>query len=656
MASSSVIGALRIVLGMDSAALEKDVAKAKSTLTGFAADVGKAGAAIGIALGAAVGFAVKGAIDEADKLGKMAQSIGVPVEELSRLKHAADLSDVSVENLGVSVGKLSKNMVAVAGGGGKEAAKAFEALGISVTNADGSLKSSTEVMTEVAGKFGNMEDGAGKTALAIAMFGKSGASMIPMLNDGAEGLNKMMAEADQLGIVIDGKTAKSAEAFNDNLTRLGKVKDGIIQQVTARMLPAFENLTEILLAAAKDTGTMDMAANVLATTLKTLVSGGIIVAATFKALGEMVGAVASAIMFAAKGEFNNAWEALKKGPSDVAATVQGTAGVIVKLWDESGRQIATSSEQTGQKMKAPIMQAVAESKNALEQFFSSTAKRIASQEAEARTVGMSAAAHAQLKTQLEAEAIAKQNNIPLTDAYRERIAALGESAAAAAMKMQAANLTQEVMTPAEKYAQKLEFQNQLFAAGEISAQTYARAQAQAANDAGTSWDIAGASMAGSFRDISQSFGKENKAMATAAKVFGAIQATISMFTGAAKALELPFPANLAAMAAVLAKGASLVASIKGQSVPGFATGGMGFVGGVGGIDSKRVSFDASPGELVRIERPRYGQDDGSGSSSGAARTIRIEGMQPDSIMFGRQVIEAIKAAVGDGARVVIAPA
>src|SRR5688572_13251607 len=117
MAGDTVIGALRVVLGADTATFEDGLKGADARLHAFAAGAAKAGAAIGVALvaaGTAIAVGVKRTIDEADNLGKMAQKIGVPVAELSKLKHAADLSDVSMQTLSTSLGKLSKNMVEAA--------------------------------------------------------------------------------------------------------------------------------------------------------------------------------------------------------------------------------------------------------------------------------------------------------------------------------------------------------------------------------------------------------------------------------------------------------------------------------------------------------------------------------------------------------------
>ena len=189
MAGGAIIGALRVVIGADSAALDKGLKDAQSSIGRFSSSlkgVGliAAGALAGVAGGAAV--AIRSALKDADQLGKLAQSIGIPVEELSKLKFAAELSDISLESLGKSVVKLSRGMSEIAGGNTTgAAAQAFKALGISVKDASGQVKSSDTILGEVADRFATYRDGANKTALAVALFGRAGAEMIPLLNQGS---------------------------------------------------------------------------------------------------------------------------------------------------------------------------------------------------------------------------------------------------------------------------------------------------------------------------------------------------------------------------------------------------------------------------------------------------------------------------------------
>ncbi len=605
MAGNAVIGALRVVLGADTAALEKGLKDAQGSLAKFGAGVDKAGIAIGAAMVGAfgvIGMAVKGALDEADKIGKMAQSFGVPVEELSRLKHAADLSDVSLEELGKSVGRLSKNMMEVAGGATGPATQAFKALGIAVTNTDGTLKSSTEVMTTLAGKFEGMEDGAGKTAIAMSLFGKAGASMIPMLNAGSAGLRDMMTEADALGIVISTKTAKAAEGFNDNLTRLGRVKDGLVMGITAELAPALQVLSDRLVQAAKDGGFVKEASSAVMTVMNFLAREIAEVSIRISGLkAEFAGLWKIMANLHDWGAMKEGFKEFNEAGAETERRVQTMRTSLVKFWEETGNAVAATAPEVGKKLAAPIIMANENGQKALDKFFTSTQKRIALMQGDAITTGQTAAAQEQLKTVLQAEAVAKENNIPLTAALTEKIRLLGESAGFAASQLQGANLAVQLQTPAEQFAQKLELQTQLFEQGAISAETYARAQRQASVDAGTAWDVAGASMAGSLATITGAFGKEGSTMAKIAQGLGIVQATIAMFTGAAQALTLPFPANIAAHLKVLATGASMVAGIKSQKVPAFKTGGSFQVpGGVGGGDKVFTPMILEPGEQVDI--------------------------------------------------------
>ena len=611
MAAGAVIGALRVVLGADTAALETGLKSAGKSISNFGTSFKNAGLLLSGAMAGVVGgvaVLVKGAIDEADKLGKMAQSIGLPVEELSKLNYAADLSGVSLEQLGTSVGKLSRNMADVAGGGTGPASQAFKALGIEVKNTDGTLKSSSQVIDEVATKFKGYEDGASKTAIAIALFGKAGASMIPLLNQGASGLALMKQEAEQLGIVISQRTFVAAENFNDNLTRLGKVKDGIILKITEHLLPGLESLSTTMVQVGKDAALLAGVASFLSGTVKAMASIVIIAAVSFETMARAAAASSEIMSLATSLQFAKAAEAGKKFLSDTEKVAQTSAEHVKNLWadvpqiqidmtalDNVNKGVIAIGENWG-KVAAPIV----------------TSSAVAN------------------KAAAELEAAQKK----ILDAGKATFEA--------------------TRTPLETYALELQKIQQQYEAGAFGTDTYARAIAKAAEDAGASWGTAGESMAGSFETIAKSFGKENSKMAAAAKIFGAIQAVISMFTGAAKALELPFPANIAAVAKVLATGASFVASIKSQKVPAMKTGGSFIVPGSGGPDSKRMQLDLTPGERVDVWRPNDGGLDPRGGAQVSTVQVSMQGevFTRDTL---RTVLEKINDMRRDGYHLELAP-
>jgi hypothetical protein len=217
--------------------LDRALGKAEGAISGFARG---AAASIAGALSAGVFIAAgKAAIDFSDNIGKMAQKVGMTTEELSKLTYAAKLSDVSLSELQVGVQQLSKNMEAGSEG--------LFALGISATDASGNLRSTNEVFAEIAEAFAGMEDGAGKTAIAMNIFGRSGAQLIPMLNAGRDGLAQMGNEAQRFGVVVTNTAAKSAEDFNDNLTRLKTISEGLAQSLVNDLVPPLNDILEIFL-------------------------------------------------------------------------------------------------------------------------------------------------------------------------------------------------------------------------------------------------------------------------------------------------------------------------------------------------------------------------------------------------------------------------
>lgn len=238
MAAGSIVIDLLMKTGAfstDAKRAEKEIKQLGQSIKNYATVAAAATSA------AALGFAymTKQAINNMDALAKQAQMAGVTVESLSALSYAADLSGLSQEALTSSMVKLTKGMSDAKQGTG-EALKGFQALGIEV-NKLGTADSAMELIAE---QFAGMQDGAEKTALAVALFGRSGAQMIPFLNSGAEGLRQMNKEASILGKVISTEAAKGAEQFNDSLTKLTGVSEGLINKFAAGVLPALNNLTQ----------------------------------------------------------------------------------------------------------------------------------------------------------------------------------------------------------------------------------------------------------------------------------------------------------------------------------------------------------------------------------------------------------------------------
>ena len=210
-----------------------------------AVGVGAIGAAALTAGGAVVAIAIH-ATEAAKRLEELSQSTGVGVRELSGLNVVAGLVGVGTDQLAKGLERLDRNALTAVQAPAGAAAKAFVTLGIQTTDASGKIKSSSDLFAAVADKFSKMEDGATKTALALQLFGRAGAELIPMLNQGAASIKYWVDYGTQVGAVLDDKAAKGATAFQQELTKLSLISTGVQNKLMTALLPALEHITASL--------------------------------------------------------------------------------------------------------------------------------------------------------------------------------------------------------------------------------------------------------------------------------------------------------------------------------------------------------------------------------------------------------------------------
>lgn len=250
----SALGRLSIAVEADIANFTSDMGKAERVAKRTAGEIDRSlrrsFAAMGVAAGAAalaIGSAVRSSINAADQMAKMAQKVGVSVEALSGLKFAADQTGVSMEQLQGGLVKLART-AADAAGGLKAQQAVFKSMGVSVVDAAGKLRGTEAILLDVAEAFKGYQDGAAKTALATRVFGRAGAELIPLLNNGRAGIEALTREARELGLVIGTDAAKSAEVFNDNLSKLRDAVSGVGNDLMNAFLPALVEVTNATVA------------------------------------------------------------------------------------------------------------------------------------------------------------------------------------------------------------------------------------------------------------------------------------------------------------------------------------------------------------------------------------------------------------------------
>ena len=303
-------------------------------LSGTLGDIGKGLVAGAIATGLTMvvnkfAEAVQKTIDFGDELGKLSQKTGIATDELSGLAYAGDLAGVSLQGLANGYRKLAQSMFE-AKDGTSEQAEYFRMLGIEVEDANGKLKSTEEIMYQLADVFKEMEDGPEKTAIAMKLLGKAGADMIPFLNQGSEAIKAFKEETKEFGAFWDSDNAKKAEQFNDNITRLQQAVTGLFTEIAQRLLPILISLTDALIQSAKEGGTLNavftamkvVGAALYYTVFVPLTQAVSALSTAFNVLGKIIGGVFAATAAAISGDFKGAVNILTEMTNDVGKAIK----------------------------------------------------------------------------------------------------------------------------------------------------------------------------------------------------------------------------------------------------------------------------------------------------------------------------------------------
>jgi|688.fasta_scaffold11261_5 hypothetical protein len=236
MASKKAIeaGGAFIRIFADDSPLRRTLKSVAKRLQAFSAPFITAGKAIGgamLAAGAGVVAATRSFANYADQIGDISQRTGLSTEAISELGYAAKLSGSSVEDLEKGFRTLQKGI------GSGSANKALEKLGLDPKSL--AAMAPDEQFMAVADAIGSIADPAQKTSMAMALFGKAGANLIPMISGGRKELEAMRAEARSLGVSMSGENVAAGAAFNDALDKLFMSMQGIanaIGKVVAPML------------------------------------------------------------------------------------------------------------------------------------------------------------------------------------------------------------------------------------------------------------------------------------------------------------------------------------------------------------------------------------------------------------------------------------
>jgi phage-related protein len=180
------------------------------------------------------------AVQSADDLNTLAKQTGISTDELQKMQYASDLVDVSLEDITGALRKMKPKM--------DENNETFQKLGVSVTNADGSLRSATDVFYDSIAALSGISNETERDQIAMELFGKGADQLAGIIDDGGEALKQYGDEAENLGLIMSGETLDALNQTNDTIDQMKARMSATLGQIGADvatvLAPALEKGAE----------------------------------------------------------------------------------------------------------------------------------------------------------------------------------------------------------------------------------------------------------------------------------------------------------------------------------------------------------------------------------------------------------------------------
>ena len=225
--------------------MDQNTKRSSKGLDKLNATLGKVGISLGALAGAfsiqAVTNLTREAIAFGDSIDKVSQKVGVSAEELQELRFAASQSGVDVRQLDMGIQRFARRMGEAAKGTG-ELLKTTQELGIVFKNADGTNKSTVELLEQYADAVGRATTQQEKLRLAFKAFDSEGAALVNLIANGSAAFKEFAEEARRAGIVMGVGTVRAAASLTDEMDRLDKIIRTKVNTTVIRFTASLLNL------------------------------------------------------------------------------------------------------------------------------------------------------------------------------------------------------------------------------------------------------------------------------------------------------------------------------------------------------------------------------------------------------------------------------
>lgn len=216
-------------------AAEKAVGSFTDNVMGMAKMIG------GVIAAGSVAMAIQRTADKFNDLGDVVSRVGnTTVEDLDRLGYVADLTGSDAATATASFENLSQTIGEAAQGIGR-GAMVFQKLGLSAKDAQGNVKTTTQVLDEVKEKIKDLSKS--EQSAYIQRLGLDKTLIGMLTSDTTEIIDQYNKRTEALGINVD-EAAELGAKYNDAIKVTKRGFDDIITAFVLRVLPSITTAIE----------------------------------------------------------------------------------------------------------------------------------------------------------------------------------------------------------------------------------------------------------------------------------------------------------------------------------------------------------------------------------------------------------------------------
>jgi hypothetical protein len=431
----------------------------KATISGAVGSVARFAKGLVLAAGiGGMGFLLKSTLTTLDAVSKLARRLDITHEALLGLRHAGELAGISVQAMDKALETFTRRMGEVKAGSG-EAKRGLEALGLSAEKMI--AMTPDKALLVIADRIETLGTQAEKAAAAYFLFGRAGAQMLNLFEQGAKGIEEAQKQAKELGITLEGYDLTQIEAANDAMLSFKKSMTSLVQVATIRLSPAITKIVKLItkyreqiVTSTKRTIIFIAKTFLIVKTIK-LVGGAIRgLIAIYKSL-----AAAQTVTLALGGPAG--WATLAAGVLIATGAIVGINkaidGTITGLDKLSSKQQQTLDEA---KLVADIAQ-----KQRILAKLSAPRQGFASEELRSRVIAQQKRAIERAKERL---VIFRQQADAKDALVKAGIDELSQQKKLKELEIEAVKLTEALLTPAQKLKDEIKLINDLYKEGLIT--------------------------------------------------------------------------------------------------------------------------------------------------------------------------------------------